>query len=149
LDTFAKQPKFTLALLRPKELPKGYPLHLKTIGEHIRKRRLDLGLLQIEVAAMIGVTESTVCNWEHGTEPELIHIPKIIEFLGYVPFECPEDTVGRLKYFKQVKGLSYEKLGALMGRDPEQLTDWLRGRHKPCCKNIQRIKGFLEQEREQ
>ena len=98
---------------------------------------------------MIGVTESTVCNWEHGTEPELIHIPKIIEFLGYVPFECPEDTVGRLKYFKQVKGLSYEKLGALMGRDPEQLTDWLRGRHKPCCKNIQRIKGFLEQEREQ
>ncbi|MEW6162173.1 MAG: helix-turn-helix transcriptional regulator [Nitrospirota bacterium] len=29
-------------------------------GEHIRKRRLDLGLLQIEVAKMIGVTESTI-----------------------------------------------------------------------------------------
>jgi transcriptional regulator with XRE-family HTH domain len=106
-------------------------------------------LLQIEVAATIGVSENTVWNWEHGTEPELIHIPKIIEFLGYVPFDCPEDPIGKLKYFKQVKGLSYEKLGDVMGRDPEQLNDWVSGRHKPCCKNIQRIKGFLEQEPKQ
>jgi hypothetical protein len=66
-----------------------------------------------------------------------------------VPFECPEDPIGKLKYFKQVKGLSYEKLDDLMGRDPEQLTDWLSSKHKPCRKNIQRIKGFLEQEPEQ
>lgn len=66
------------------------------IGDHIRKKRLDLGLTQIEVAEIIGVKESTVWNWEHGTEPELRHIPKIIEFLGYVPFECPEDTIGKL-----------------------------------------------------
>lgn len=43
----------------------------------------------MEVAKIIGVTESTVWNWEHGTEPELRNMPKIIEFLGYVPFECP------------------------------------------------------------
>ncbi|MDP2753685.1 MAG: helix-turn-helix transcriptional regulator [Nitrospirota bacterium] len=65
----------------------------------MRKRRLGLGLLQIDVAKMIGVTESTVWNWEHRTESELRHMPKIIEFLGYVPFECPEDPIGRLRYF--------------------------------------------------
>lgn len=102
-----------------------------------------MGLLQIEVARLIGVTESTVWNWEHGTEPELIHIPAILDFLGYVPWGCPDDPVGRLAYFKKVNGLSLRRLGALMGRDPEQLTDWLSGRVKPCKGNIQRIMDFL------
>jgi hypothetical protein len=38
------------------------------------------------------------------------------------------NTVGKLRYFKLVNGLSYERLGELMGRDPEQLMDWLSGR---------------------
>lgn len=85
-----------------------------------------------------------IWNWEHGTEPELRHMPKIVEFLGYVPFECPEeDTIGKLKYFKQMNGLSYERLGEIMGRNPEQLMDWLSGRIKPCEKNIQNILNFL------
>jgi transcriptional regulator with XRE-family HTH domain len=141
--SFFEYPKYNLVLPRPIIPPKGYPHEPVTIGEHIRKRRFDIGLLQIEVARMIGVTESTVWNWEHGTEPELRHMPKIIKFLGYVPFECPEDPIGRLRCFKQVNGLSYSRLGELMGRDPEQLTDWLRGRIKPCEKNIKRIAGFL------
>lgn len=143
MDTFAKQHKLTLALSRPPELPKGYPIHVKAIGEHIRKRRLDLGLLQIELANMIGVTETTVWNWEHGTEPELIHMPAVLEFLGYVPWEVPADPIGKLEHFKKIKGLSYERLGALMGRDPEQLTDWVSRRKKPCKKNIRKIEEFL------
>ena len=125
LDTFSQYPKYNLTLPRPIIPPKGYPLTPKTIGEHIRKKRLDLGLLQLEVARMIGVTESTVWNWEHGREPELRHIPKIIEFLGHVPFECPNDPIGKLRHFKMVNGLSYERLGELMNRDPKQLADWL------------------------
>jgi len=114
-----------------------------TLGEHIRKKRLDLGLLQVEVARHIGITESTVWNWEHGTEPELIHIPAVLDFLGYVPWDCPADSVGRLAYFKKVKGLSLQRLGSFMGRDPEQLEDWLSGRVKPCKKNKQSINEFL------
>lgn len=84
-----------------------------------------------------------IWNWENGTEPELRHIPKIIRFLDYTPFECPQYHVGRLRYFKLVNGLSYERLGELMGRDPEQLTDWLSGRVKPSKRNIQNIINFL------
>ncbi len=62
-------------------------------------------------------------------------MPNIIKFLGYVPFECPEDVIGKLRYYKRVNGLSYERLGELMNRDPEQLTDWLRERILPCKKN--------------
>jgi len=92
---------------------------------------------------MIGVTESTVWNWEHGTEPELIHVPAVLAFLGYVPWKCPADPVGRLAYFKKVRGLSFERLGVLMGRDPEQLEDWLSGRVKPGERNTETIKSFL------
>lgn len=70
-------------------------------------------------------------------------MPKIIEFLGYVPFECLYDPIEKLRYFKQVKGLSYERLGELMGRDTEQLTNWLSSNHKPCKRNIQSIISFL------
>ena len=84
-------------------------------------------------------SESTIWNWKHGTEPELKYMPKIIEFLGYVLFGCPENTIGKLRYFKLVNGLSYGRLGEFMGRDPEQLTDWLSGRVKPCKRNIYNI----------
>lgn len=104
---------------------------------------MDLGMLQREVAVKIGVTEASVYNWERGIEPELVHIPKIIAFLEYVPFECPADLLGRLRYYKLVNGMSFERLGAAMGRDPEQLTDWFTGRRRPCKKNLQVSERFL------
>jgi transcriptional regulator with XRE-family HTH domain len=52
----------------------------------LRKRRLDLGLLQREVAARLGVTESTVTNWElNRTSPKIRFLPGIIALLGYDP----------------------------------------------------------------
>lgn len=140
---FAKQHQFKLPLPRHILPPKGYPVNPKLIGEHIRKKRLDLGLLQIEVAVTIGVTESTVWNWEHGTEPELRYIPEILNFLSYIPWEEPDTVVGKLSYFKKNHGLSYERLGLLMGKSAEQITDWLSGNVKPGEKNIQEIIGFL------
>jgi DNA-binding transcriptional regulator YiaG len=46
---------------------------------------MDLGLLQAQVAERIGVTKSTVYNWEHGRNPARQHQAKIIQFLGYKP----------------------------------------------------------------
>ena len=52
----------------------------------MRKRRLDLGLLQREIAARLGVTESTVTNWElNRTSPKIRFLPSIIALLGYDP----------------------------------------------------------------
>ncbi len=59
MDTFAHKPKYTLTLLLPIITPKGYPLKLETIGEHIRKKEIDLELLQQDVAKIIGVSEQT------------------------------------------------------------------------------------------
>ena len=93
---------------------------------------------------MIGVSECTVYNWENrGIEPGIKHMPKIIEFLGYVPFDCLRDVLGRLSYFKKIKGLSFFKLGKLMGRDPDQLSIWLSHYQKPNLRNLDDINSFL------
>jgi transcriptional regulator with XRE-family HTH domain len=70
-------------------------------------------------------------------------MPGIIDFLGYVPFKCPKDILGRLAYFKRIKGLTLHGLGELMGRDPEQLSDWLSFQKKPCFRNLKSINQFL------
>jgi transcriptional regulator with XRE-family HTH domain len=122
----------------------GYPECPKKIGEHIRKRRMDQKLFQRDVAGIIGVTECTINNWENGEiEPETKYIPMIIYFLGYTPFECPGDILGRLSYFKRIKGLTFRGLGELMGRDHEQLADWLRSQKKPNPRNLENINRFL------
>jgi transcriptional regulator with XRE-family HTH domain len=133
-----------VSLKAQRPLPPSYPKELKTIGDHLRKRRLDLKLHQKDVAKAIGVSKATVLNWEHGVEPEVAHVPQIIQFLGYVPFDCPEDPIGRLAYFKKVKGLSYSRLGKLMGRGPEQLTHWMTGRNMPGSKSLKMIEQFLK-----
>ena len=87
-----KRHSFSIHLPIGKQPLLGYPEHHITIGDHIRKRRMDLGLLQREVAEIITISESSVWNWEHGVEPEQHNNPKIIKFSGYIPFDCPDDT---------------------------------------------------------
>jgi DNA-binding XRE family transcriptional regulator len=63
---------------------KGYPADPKTIGQAIRKRRLDLDLRQIDVAKIIGCHELTIVNWEKGHRtPRIKQMPSIVRFLGY------------------------------------------------------------------
>ena len=69
----------------------AYPKELRTLGDHLRKKRLDLGLFQKDVAQQLGVDTASVTNWEKGhTSPRLPLIPRVTEFLGYVPFSAGE-----------------------------------------------------------
>jgi len=114
-----------------------------TLGDHLRRRRLKLKMYQKEVAAKLNVTTSTVWNWENTGSVDLRFIPRVINFLGYNPIPQPEDLLKKLAWYKQVNGLSLERLRTEMGRDPEQLADWLSGRHIPCRRNREEIVAFL------
>ena len=46
-------------------------------------------------------------------------------------------------WYKIVNGLTLKEL-AEMDRDPEQLAEWLSGRHKPCRRNREEVERFLE-----
>lgn len=58
----------------------------KTIGEHIRGRRLELGLTQRQAGEILGVTEWTVANWEKGyTQPTINARQAVVVFLVSYP----------------------------------------------------------------
>ena len=58
--------KYIVYAARPFTYPDGYPVNPKTIGEHLRKKRMDGRLMQSEVANIIGVSEESIWNWENG-----------------------------------------------------------------------------------
>ncbi|MBI3089379.1 MAG: helix-turn-helix domain-containing protein [Candidatus Tectomicrobia bacterium] len=65
-----------------KPLPQAYPKNIKTLGDQLRKKRLDLGLLQKDVAEVIGVDATTIYNWEKGrVVPARRYVKEIIRFL--------------------------------------------------------------------
>jgi len=91
------------------QLPEELVNEPVTLGDYLRRRRLELGLYQKDVALQIGVTASTIWNWENGwSSITLGCMPKVIKFLGYNPISCPDDLMGRLAWYKQVNGLSLE-----------------------------------------
>ena len=113
-----------------------YPKTLITIGDHIRKKRLDSKLLQQDVARLIGVTECTVTNWEkHRTEPMLWVMPKIIEFLGYKPDLFITHSIGqRIKVYRLLHGITQEELARQSRIDPATLGRWERDECNPNSK---------------
>ena len=129
------------------------PLHFQyvrepvTIGDHIKNRRLDLKLLQKQVAEIIGVTTASIVNWELNHKvPDIIYLPKIIEFLGFVPFGKTDKTLGeRIITCRKILGLSQEKLAQQLKVDWTTLRRWERNKSRPSAKHIQRIDDFLQQ----
>lgn len=76
--------KYNVYVARPFLYPDGYPLNPKTIGEYISKKRMDNRLMQSEVANIIGVSEESIWNWEHGmTSPRKKNLKRINEFVKH------------------------------------------------------------------
>ena len=123
-----------------------YPQKLQTIGDHIRKKRLDLKLLQQDVADRLGVTESTLLNWEHNrSTPTLRYLPQVITFLEYDPFDTSPANLGdRLFKYRQNKGLSQKELAKQIGIDPSTLSRLESDQGKIFNSTMAKIKLFLQ-----
>jgi transcriptional regulator with XRE-family HTH domain len=112
--------------------PNDYPRCPQTLGEHLKRRRMDLGLIQREVAQTIGVNTASVWNWENGyVEPGLRFIPAILMFLGGDP--CPiKGSIGdQLVWFRQGRGWSQKHLAKELKVDPSTLSRWELGKRIP------------------
>ena len=134
-----------LTLKAKKPFPPGYPQILKTLGDHLRKRRLDLKLLQKEVAERIGVDKITIYYWENNrVKPSLTFIPKIIGFLGYIPFNKTFNSLGeQIITYRRLYGLTQKKLAHILGIDPTTIGHWERGEHLPQQPLLDRLISFF------
>lgn len=121
-----------------------YPKKLNTLGDHIRKKRLDLGLLQKEVALRIGRSEASVYNWENNrTSPALFCIQKIIKFLGYVPYHSKPKTIGeKLIAYRRINGISRKQFAHQLGVDPSTLARWEKVENQPSKYLLRKCKVF-------
>lgn len=133
----------TLTASRP--LSPAYPRELKTLGDHLRKRRLDLGLLQKDVARLLSVDGASAGNWENNrSSPKLQLIPKVIEFLGYVPFLCPAQAIGEeVTALRRLLGVRQKDLARQLGVDPSTLARWEKGESRPASKYLAKLSEFL------
>lgn len=116
-------PFCNIVLRAQKPILEGYSAKVKTFGERIRRRRLDLGLKQDDVAKMLGVSRTSVAYWERNVSfPSLGVMPQLAEFVGYNPYgdllklEAPE----RIATARNILGLTQKEAAKKLNR----LTDW-------------------------
>jgi DNA-binding transcriptional regulator YiaG len=64
-------------------LKAGYPKQINNLGDEIRARRLDLDLMQKDVAHRLGICTETLSNWERGlTSPQTTIYGRLRRVLG-------------------------------------------------------------------
>jgi len=121
------------------------PHSITSIGDHIRKRRIGKGLLQSQVAKFIGVTEDCITYWENNkSTPTTKFYPKIIDFLGYNPAPLPITIGQKLKYFRNLQGLTTKQLAAILNIDATTIQSWEAETHRPSEKNLKTILEFIK-----
>lgn len=137
----------------PMVLPQAYstgrviriPVVPQTVGDHIRKRRLGLKLLQKDVAEQLGVDKTSIFNWEgNRCSPEIRYMPAIIDFLGYNPLPAASTLAERLVRQRTSLGLSQEEAACGLGVDPSTLARWERGQREPAGGFAARVQHFLD-----
>ena len=125
-------PSCQLSLVCSKPKSYAYPRELRTIGDHLRKHRLDLSLHQVATGQRIGVCCSTVSLWEKGrSRPHLRHMPAIIEFLGYDPTPEAVNLSERLVRYRRGRGWTQDRFARKLCVDPTTLARWERGERVP------------------
>jgi DNA-binding XRE family transcriptional regulator len=93
-----------------------------TLGEHVKKARLDRHLTQGNAAALLPVRERTLSVWEAGKRtPPVMYWPAIMEFLGYCPYQEARTLGDRLRLHRMHRGLSHRALAKLLSVDPGSL----------------------------
>lgn len=107
-----------------------YPQAPTTLGDHLRQKRLDLKLLQKDVAKILGTNTDTVTYWENNrVEPSLDFLPKIINFLRYVPLGIiPDEHRRKLVTYRRLLGCRHDELARKLEIDPGTLLRWENGR---------------------
>lgn len=121
-----------------------HPKSLNTLGDYLRERRLDLGLLQKDVAVRIGLDQSTVRNCESDATTAIRQYwQPIIQFPGYEPFAAARTLAEELILRRKVLGLSEKNLAKYLRVDPSTLGRWERGERQLAGKDFDRVRAVI------
>ena len=87
----------------------------------------------------------SVCNWEvNRTSPALRFVPRIVEFLGYVPNDSQPESLGQqIVAVRRRLGLNQRIVAEKLDVDPSTLGRWERGKGRPSRRLSERLLAFL------
>ena len=90
----------------------AYPKEIQTLGDQIRARRMDLGLLEKQVAEILGASETSVFNWErNATKPGIRCLPRIYDFLDFCPWRPTRNFGEWLRIRREALGMMVPGVG--------------------------------------
>ena len=136
--------KLQLQRPRPPVFPRGYPIEVRTLGDHLRRRRLELGLLQRTVAKQLRVSVEAIALWEKNrVRPRPRQYRAVIEFLGYDPEPTPPSIPGRLASIRRHLGLTQAEFANLVGFDEGSVCRWESGSRQPSRWMASRVEAIL------
>ena len=118
------------------------------MGDRLKSRRLDLGLLQRDVAKDLGVSPSSVRHWELGQKaPKLQYQPALRAFLCEDPPRENATTFPEaLRAARRAMGLSQRRLAELVGFGcPDTVADWENGLRTPMPRHLERLRLFFQE----
>jgi len=135
--------RYEKTVAKPK--PLNYPHEPRTLGEHIKRKRIDRRMSQAAVAQQLEVSEDCVCYWEQNrNHPRLYQYPAIIAFLGYYPFDHETESFGgKVRKYKYEHGLNNEKLAKLLRVDEGTVANWERNKRLPLKRSMKNVLSVM------
>ena len=118
---------------------------LETIGDHVRERRLALGLSQARAALAIGVSRDALARWEiKPVQPNVWLMPAIIDFVGYDPQPPASSFSGQLRRTRRALGLNQTQFAGLIVVSESTLHAWELGLYEPNDRRKEVVVRHLE-----
>jgi len=137
---FCRGTLLTLKALRQKD----YSQNPQSLGEHLKKRRRELGLLQREAAARMAIGTDTYANWETGkTEPVAAQFQPVVAFLGYDPTPKPTTLAERVQARRRALGVTFSQVARHLAWDSGTLTRYLNGTWRMPSARAAQLEAFL------
>ncbi len=123
---------------------KGAVLTPSTVGEHLRNKRLSLGLRQQDVASQVGTMREVYDRWERDErQPVVSQWPRILRFLGYYPVSR-ETAADLFLQIRRSHGVDQKKLASIVGVTHQQLRRWEHGQEPIPSEAENKLKFLLD-----
>jgi transcriptional regulator with XRE-family HTH domain len=124
--------------------PRGYPHDPRTLGELIRRRRMDLGLTQRTLAKKLGCLQETVLQWEQDVcAPLARRWPRIEAVLGTGLVPDHPGPAGQIRSARLRLGLTQTELAAKARVDVRTIRNVERGLRVPSRATSARLRTVL------
>lgn len=140
-------PILPLHLKTPKPKHFRYPKEILTVGDELRKERLDRGLTQHEVSKMVGANKNFANDTELGRHQNpILTLHRTYRFLGYIPktLNVDETTLqGRLYTHRIRNGYTLKVVAQKVGLDRTTIGAFEKGREYKD-ETYQRIKVYID-----